>query len=87
MSKKKSITTNEFYEEKVPVLIRRPAGMPIGASHTVTVNGKNYQVMYDEEVMVPRNVKLILEQKEENERKAEERMALMSGKIQSLDGE
>ena len=87
MTKKNTKTTSEFYEEKVPVIIRRPAGMPIGASHTVTVNGKNYQVMYDEEVMVPRNVRLILEQKEENERKAEERMAMMSGKIQNLDGE
>lgn len=77
----------EFYEEKVPVLIRRPAGTPIGASHTVTLNGKNYQIRYDEEVSVPRKVALILEEKERNEKKLELRMAQMAGTIQSLDGE
>lgn len=76
-----------FYEEKVPVLLRRPADMPIGSSHTVTVNGKNYQVMYDEEVMVPRKVKLILDEKIKNEKQAELRMSQMAGKIQNLDGE
>ncbi len=77
----------QFYEEKIPVLMRRPAGAPIGSSHTVTVNGKNYQIMYDEEVMVPRNVKLIIEEKEKNEKLAELRMAQYAGKIQNLDGE
>ncbi len=77
----------DFYEEKVPVLIRRPAGTPIGASHTVTINGKNYQIRYDETVLVPRKVALIIEEKERNERKLELRMAKMAGTIQSLDGE
>lgn len=76
-----------FYEEKVPVLIRRPAGEPIGSSHTVTVNGKNYQIMYDEEVTVPRKVKLIIEEKEKNEKLAELRMARYADKILNLDGE
>lgn len=76
-----------FYDERVPVLIRRPAGAPIGTSQTVTVNGKNYQVMFDEEVMVPRKVALILEEKEKNEKKAELRISQMSGVVQSLDGE
>jgi hypothetical protein len=76
-----------FYEEKVPVLLRRPAGAPIGSSHTVTVNGKNYQIRYDEEVMVPRKVKLIIEEKEKNERLAEMRIASMAGTVQNLDGE
>lgn len=76
-----------FYEEKVPVTLRRPADVPIGSSHTVTVNGKNYQVMYDEEVMVPRKVKLILDEKLKNERNTELRMSKMAGKIQNLDGE
>ena len=87
---KKTIETNEteaFYEERVPVLLRRPADAPIGSSQTVTINGKNYQVMYDEEVMVPRKVKLILDEKLRNEKKAELRMAQMAGKIQNLDGE
>jgi len=89
MSKK--ITREEelknFYEEKVAVLIRRPADVPIGSSHTVTVNGKNYQIMYDEEVMVPRKVKLILDEKLKNEKLAELRIAKMSGTVQNLDGE
>lgn len=76
-----------FYEEKVPVLLRRPADEPIGSSCTVTINGKNYQIMYDEEVMVPRKVKLILDEKERNEKLAEMRMARYANKIQSLDGE
>lgn len=79
--------TEQFYEEKVPVLLRRPAGEPIGASHTVTLNGKNYQIMYDEEVMVPRKVKLIIEEKLRNEKLAEMRMAEFANKIKSLDGE
>lgn len=76
-----------FYEEKVPVLLRRPADAPIGSSHTVTVNGKNYQIMYGEEVMVPRKVKLVIDEKEENERKTELRIAEMAGNVQNLDGE
>lgn len=78
---------DDFYEEKVPVILRRPADMPIGSSHTVTVNGKNYQIMYDEEVMVPRKVALILDEKAENDRKTELRIAQMAGSVQSLDGE
>ena len=77
----------DFYEEKVPVMIRRPAGEPIGSSQTVTVNGKNYQVMYDEVVEVPRKVKLILDEKEKNEKSAQMRIADMAGRGQSLDGE
>lgn len=76
-----------FYEEKIPVLLRRPAGEQIGASQTVTVNGKNYQIMYDEEVFVPRNVKLILDEKLKNEKLVELRMAAISNKVQNLDGE
>ncbi|MBE7044811.1 MAG: hypothetical protein E7397_04725 [Ruminococcaceae bacterium] len=76
-----------FYEEKVPVMIRRPAGMPIGASHTVTHNGKNYQIQYDEQVMIPRKIALILQEKERNEKKLELRMANLAGTVQNLDGE
>lgn len=77
----------QYYEEKVSVLLRRPAGEPIGASQTVTINGKNYQVMYDEEVMVPRKVKLVLDEKLKNEKLAEQRIARMAGTVQNLDGE
>lgn len=77
----------KFYEEKVPVLIRRPAGETADASLTVTLNGKNYQIMYDEEVFVPRKVKLILDEKIRNEKIAERRMSEIANKIRSLDGE
>lgn len=89
MSKKMTIQEElkEFYEEKVPVLLRRPADMPIGSSHTVTINGKNYQIMYDEEVMVPRCVKLVIDEKLKNEKLAEMRIAKMSSEVQNLDGE
>ncbi len=76
-----------FYEEKVPVMLRRPAGEPIGSSQTVTINGKNYQIMYDEEVLVPRKVKLVIDEKLRNEKYAEIRMAKIANKIQNLDGE
>lgn len=88
MAKKTTVEElNKFYEEKVPVLIRRPAGEPIGASLTVTINGKNYQIMYDEEVLVPRKVKLIIDEKLRNEKQAELRMTEIANKIRSLDGE
>lgn len=89
MAKKLSIEEEleQFYEEKVPVLIRHPAGEPIGSSQTVTINGKNYQIMFDEEVMVPRKVKLVIDEKLHNEKLAEMRMARISNKIQNLDGE
>lgn len=84
---KKTNETELFYEERVPVILRRPPEAPIGSSQTVTINGKNYQVMFDEEVMVPRKVKLILDEKLRNEKRAELRMAQMAEKVQSLDGE
>ncbi len=89
MSKKVNLEEElkNFYAQKVPVILRRPADMPIGSSHTVTLNGKNYQIMYDEEVMVPRGVKLILDEKLKNEKLAEMRIAKMSSSVQNLDGE
>lgn len=87
MTKQIKNELEQFYEEKVPALVRRPAGEPIGSSLTVTLNGKNYQIMYDEEVLVPRKVKLILDEKNRNARLAEVRMTEIAGKIRSLDGE
>lgn len=89
MTKKQTLDKElrDFYEEKVSVLLRRPPDMPIGSSQTVTVNGMNYQIMYDEEVMVPRKVQIILEEKAENEKKTELRIAEMAGTVRSLDGE
>lgn len=89
MSKQKPQTQEQtnFYEERVPLLLTRPADVPSGSAQTITINGKNYQVMYDEEVMVPRKVKLVLEEKLKNEKKTELRIAQLAGRVQSLDGE
>jgi len=53
----------------------------------VTHNGKNYQIQYDEQVMIPRKIALILQEKERNEKKLELRMANLAGTVQNLDGE
>lgn len=68
----------EFYEERVPVFIRRPEGVKDTAC-TITLNGKNYQILYNTEVMVPRCVALIVEESERNEKIAEENVARLMG--------
>lgn len=68
----------EFYNEKVPVFIRRPEGVKDN-SCTITLNGKNYQILYNTEVMVPRCVALIVEESERNERIAEENVQRLMG--------
>lgn len=65
---------NEFYSEKVPVMVRRPEGSKEN-SFTVTLNGVNYQIEYGKEVFVPRAIKLIIDESERNKEKAEERSA------------
>lgn len=62
----------EFYNEKIPVFIRRPEGVKDNAA-TITLNGTNYQIMYDREVMVPRCVALIAEEAQRNNMIAEGR--------------
>lgn len=68
----------DFYNEKVPVFIRRPEGVRDN-SCTVTLNGKNYQILYDTEVMVPRCVALIVEESERNSRLADENIQRLLG--------
>ncbi len=68
----------EFYNEKVPVFIRRPEGVKDN-SCTITLNGRNYQILYNTEVMVPRCVALIAEESERNERIAEENVQRLMG--------
>lgn len=62
----------EFYNEKIPVFIRRPEGVKDNAA-TITLNGTNYQIMYDREVMVPRCVALIAQEAQRNSMIAEGR--------------
>lgn len=62
----------EFYNEKIPVFIRRPEGVKDNAA-TITLNGTNYQIMYDREVMVPRCVALIAQEAQRNNMIAEGR--------------
>lgn len=61
----------DYYNEKVPVFVRRPEGSKDNF-FTVTLNGINYQIRYGVEVMVPRSVKLIIEESERNRERAEE---------------
>lgn len=65
-------------EEKVPVFIRRPEGEPED-SITVTLNGKNYQIAYDETVMVPRKIARIVEEMQRNDAKARRKMSEREG--------
>lgn len=53
--------TNAYLEEYVPVFLFKDNDK-YKDDVTVTVNGKNYQIMRGVNVMVPRKVKLILEQ-------------------------
>ena len=65
-------------EEKVPVFIRRPEGEPED-SITVTLNGRNYQIAYDETVMVPRKIARIVEEMQRNDAKARRKMSEREG--------
>ena len=73
----------EYYNEKVPVFIRRPEGVK-DTSCTITLNGKNYQIQYNKQVMVPRCVALIAEESERNERIAEENIQRLMGTDKQL---
>lgn len=74
---------DKFYnEERVPVFIRRPEGVKDNAC-TITLNGVNYQILYNTEVMVPRCVALIVEESERNIISADESARKMSG-VKSL---
>lgn len=68
----------KYNEEKVPVFIRRPEGEPED-SITVTLNGRNYQIAYDETVMVPRKIAHIVEEMQRNDAKARRKMSEREG--------
>ena len=73
----------DYYNEKVPVFIRRPEGVRDN-SCTITLNGKNYQILYNTEVMVPRCVALIVEESERNEQIAAENVQRLMGTDKQL---
>lgn len=68
----------DYWDEPVPVTVKRPEGETAN-SLTVTHNGKNYQIQYNKEVMVPRKIAEIIHQSDENMAIAEEEMAKYAG--------
>lgn len=65
MTKPKSTDTKikssaEYLKEKVPCVIRKPENTD-EAFTTVTVNGTNYQIQFNRQVLVPRFVKEVIE--------------------------
>lgn len=69
---KKAENTQEYWNERVPVYIPRPE-LEKSTSRTVTVNGRNYQIAYDTQVMVPRFVAQVVQESMRNTRKAQDR--------------
>ncbi len=67
-----------YNNEKVLVCIPRPEGEP-EESLTITLNGTNYQIMYDVEVMVPRKIALIVEESRKNKKLADDCMRQRAG--------
>lgn len=67
-----------YYDEKVPVFIPRPEGEPED-SITITLNGRNYQIQYNKQVMVPRRIALIVEESQRNKRIADDAMRRAAG--------
>lgn len=58
--------------DKVTVIIPKPSNVVGDTETIVSVNGKMYQIMYDQPVQVPRNVAEIIEQSRELEMKIAE---------------
>lgn len=53
-------STDEYLNEKVPCIIRKPENSE-EAFTTVTVNGVNYQIQFNKQVLVPRFVKEVID--------------------------
>ena len=68
----------DYWDEKVPVYLARPEG-EVSNARTVTLNGVNYQIQYNKEVMVPRKVKAILDESAQNKAFADEEMNRFAG--------
>lgn len=54
-----------YYNEKVEVYVHKPE-YETENSVTVTHNGRNWQIMYNKRVTVPRYIALIIEESERN---------------------
>ena len=65
MSEKKFAGIEEHLQERVPVIIHRPEGEKKDF-RTVTVNGRNFQIEYDRQVMLPRYAAEVIEESERN---------------------
>lgn len=63
----------EYLNERVPVRLQRPEGEKM-AHRTITVNGKNFQIQYGVQVMVPRYVKNVIDESIRNAANAQRRM-------------
>ena len=50
----------EYLNERVPYIVRKPENVDESFT-TATINGKNYQIEYNRQVMVPRFVKEAIE--------------------------
>ena len=70
-TKAKQQTTEEYMNEKIPYVLNKPDGVK-DTSRTVTVNGVNYQIQYNKQVMIPRFIAEILEQSRAQELRAQE---------------
>ena len=68
----------DYWDELVPVHLMQPEGEAQNA-RTVTLNGVNYQVQYNKEVMVPRKIAAILDESAINKAKADEEMNRLAG--------
>lgn len=71
---KSEMTDEQYWNERVPVYIPRPETEK-GTSRTVTVNGRNYQIAYDTQVLVPRFVAQVVQESLRNARRAQDRAA------------
>ena len=72
MSKKENkVTTNDYLNERVPVILKRPESEK-KEFRTVSVNGVNFQIEYGRQVMVPRYIAEIIAESEKNEQIAKD---------------
>ena len=67
--------------ERVPYYAHKPEGLAKSETHfVVTLNGKNYRYAYNTELMIPRCIRDILENKARMQERAETRASeLMAG--------
>ena len=75
-------TREEYLNERVPCIIRKPENTDESFT-TVTVNGKNYQIEYNRQVLVPRFVKEAID----NSYKADEEAYNRQAQLESEAGE